>query len=140
VGEEIQKEGGEFGATTGRPRRCGWLDVPQLRYTIMINGVTQLVLTKVDVLNIFESFKYASHYVNADGSMTKDLPFDLCNESQTVKLEEVKGWQTDLEGVTTKDAMPKALQEYLELLEKELECKISIVSTGPERDKIIYMN
>lgn len=140
VGEEIQKEGGEFGATTGRPRRCGWLDVPQLRYTIMINGVTQLVLTKVDVLNIFESFKYASHYVNADGSMTKDLPFDLCNESQTVKLEEVKGWQTDLEGVTTKDAMPKALQKYLELLEKELECKISIVSTGPERDKIIYMN
>lgn len=140
VGEEIQKEGGEFGATTGRPRRCGWLDVPQLRYTIMINGVTQLVLTKVDVLNIFESFKYASHYVNADGSMTKDLPFDLCNESQTVKLEEVKGWQTDLEGVTTKDAMPKALQDYLELLEKELECKISIVSTGPERDKIIYMN
>jgi len=140
VGEEIQKEGGEFGATTGRPRRCGWLDVPQLRYTIMINGVTQLVLTKVDVLNIFESFKYASHYVNADGSMTKDLPFDLCNESQTVKLEEVKGWQTDLEGVTTKDAMPKALKEYLELLEKELECKISIVSTGPERDKIIYMN
>ena len=140
VGEEIQKEGGEFGATTGRPRRCGWLDVPQLRYTIMINGVTQLVLTKVDVLNIFESFKYASHYVNADGSMTKDLPFDLCNESQTVKLEEVKGWQTDLEGVTTKEAMPKALQEYLELLEKELECKISIVSTGPERDKIIYMN
>ena len=78
--------------------------------------------------------------MNADGSMTKDLPFDLCNESQTVKLEEVKGWQTDLEGVTTKDAMPKALQEYLELLEKELECKISIVSTGPERDKIIYMN
>lgn len=140
VGEEIQKEGGEFGATTGRPRRCGWLDVPQLRYTIMINGVTQLVLTKVDVLNIFESFKYASHYVNADGSMTKDLPFDLCNKSQTVKLEEVKGWQTDLEGVTTKDAMPKALQDYLELLEKELECKISIVSTGPERDKIIYMN
>jgi adenylosuccinate synthase len=140
VGEEIQKEGGEFGATTGRPRRCGWLDVPQLRYTIMINGVTQLVLTKVDVLNIFESFKYASHYVNADGSMTKDLPFDLCNDSQTVKLEEVKGWQTDLDGVKTKDAMPQALKDYLELLEQELECKISIVSTGPERDKIIHMN
>ena len=140
VGEEIQKEGGEFGATTGRPRRCGWLDVPQLRYTIMINGVTQLVLTKVDVLNIFDSFKYASHYVNSDGSMTKDLPFDLCNDSQTVKLEEVKGWKTSLDGVTNKEAMPAALKDYLELLEKELECKISIVSTGPERDKIIHMN
>lgn len=140
VGEEIQKEGGEFGATTGRPRRCGWLDVPQLRYTIMINGVTQLVLTKVDVLNIFDSFKYASHYVNPDGSMTKDLPFDLCNDSQTIKLEEVKGWKTSLDGVTNKEAMPAALKDYLELLEKELECKISIVSTGPERDKIIHMN
>ena len=139
IGEQIQREGGEFGATTGRPRRCGWLDVPQLRYTIMLNGVTQLVLTKVDVLNIFESFKYASHYVTKDGSLSKQLPFDLCNSDQQVQLESVAGWNQSLEEVTTPDQMPAALKDYLNLLEKELDCKISIVSTGPERDKIIYM-
>ncbi len=139
IGEEIQREGGEFGATTGRPRRCGWLDVPQLRYTIMLNGVTQLVLTKVDVLNIFESFKYASHYLTKDGSLSKQLPFDLCNSDQQVQLESVEGWHQSLEEVTTPDQMPAALKDYLNLLEKELDCKISIVSTGPERDKIIYM-
>lgn len=140
VGEKIQREGGEFGATTGRPRRCGWLDIPQLRYTIMINGVTQLVLTKVDVLNIFESFKYASHYKTAEGELTKEIPFDLCSDDTEVVLKEVKGWTQSLEGVREKDQMPVALKDYLETLEKELDCKISIVSTGPERDRIIHMN
>ena len=140
VGEKIQREGGEFGATTGRPRRCGWLDIPQLRYTIMINGVTQLVLTKVDVLNIFESFKYASHYKTAEGELTKEIPFDLCSDDTEVVLKEVKGWTQSLEEVREQDQMPAALKDYLETLEKELDCKISIVSTGPERDRIIHMN
>ena len=140
VGEKIQREGGEFGATTGRPRRCGWLDIPQLRYTIMINGVTQLVLTKVDVLNIFESFKYASHYKTAEGELTKEIPFDLCSDDTEVVLKEVKGWTQSLEEVREQNQMPSALKDYLETLEKELDCKISIVSTGPERDRIIHMN
>lgn len=135
-GEFLRAEGAEFGATTGRPRRCGWIDLPQLRYTIMLNGVTQLVVTKIDVLNKFETIKVATHY-QYDGKETKDLPFDLNDTTVTPKYQSYAGWQRSLDGATGFDALPEAAKTYLEALENALEVPVTMVSTGPERNKLI---
>jgi adenylosuccinate synthase len=135
-GEFLRAEGAEFGATTGRPRRCGWIDLPQLRYTIMLNGVTQLVVTKIDVLNKFETIKAATHY-QYDGKESKDLPFDLNDTIVTPKYQSYSGWQRSLDGATGFDALPEAAKIYLEALENALEVPVTMVSTGPERNKLI---
>lgn len=139
VGEFLRKEGNEFGATTGRPRRCGWIDIPQLKYVIMINGVTQLVITKVDILNNFESIEVVDHY-SFDGKHHDLPPYDLT----MVKVEPItsshKGWQQSLDAITEYEDMPAAAKTYLDMLEKELEVPITMVSTGPEREKLIIRN
>ena len=137
TGEFLRKEGSEFGATTGRPRRCGWLDVPQLNYTIMLNGVTQLVVTKIDVLNKFEEIEIATKY-QYEGQESDQLPYDLC----TIPVEPVytkhKGWQVSLDGIEGYDELPEAAKNYIEVLESELGVPISMISTGPERKKLIF--
>jgi adenylosuccinate synthase len=136
VGDFLRKEGGEFGATTGRPRRCGWIDLVQLRYTIMLSGVTQLVVTKVDVLNKFETIRAATSYT-IDGRESRELPFDLVHENYTPNYSEITGWYSDLSGVKEEAELPAACRDYVTFLERELEVPVSMVSTGPDREELV---
>lgn len=136
TGELLRKEGAEFGATTGRPRRCGWIDLPQLKYTIMLNGVTQLNVTKLDVLNIFDTIYAATHY-KINGQLTDQLPFDLCDEEVEPVYEAFSGWNQSLEAGIEYSALPATARQYLEALETYLGVPITIVSVGPERASLI---
>ncbi|PPK84625.1 adenylosuccinate synthetase [Neolewinella xylanilytica] len=136
TGEFLRKEGAEFGATTGRPRRCGWIDLVQLRYTIMLSGVTQLVLTKVDVLNKFETIKAADAY-RVDGTDSRELPFDLVHENYAAIYTDIEGWNSDLSGVKDESALPQACLNYLKYLEEKLGVPVTMVSTGPDREELV---
>lgn len=136
TGERLRAEGGEFGATTGRPRRCGWIDLPQLKYTIMLNGVTQLVVTKVDVLNVFEELQAGVAY-QVEGQETQELPYDICDQEVAPVLQSVKGWQSSLNGITAYEKLPAEVKDYVAFLEEHLSTPVTMVSTGPEREKLI---
>jgi adenylosuccinate synthase len=136
-GELMRKEGNEFGSTTGRPRRCGWIDLPSLKYSIMINGVTQLLMMKADVLNIFSVIKICTKYQLRDGSITDMLPYELVNEKITPIYTQLKGWNTSLKGIS-EDAMPAELSQYIDFLERELSVPITLISTGPDRTQTVY--
>jgi len=136
TGEELRKAGHEFGATTGRPRRCGWIDLVALKYSVMINGVTQLIMTKGDVLSNFETIKAATAYKLSDGTVTEEFPFELTDEVEPVYTE-LKGWKEDLTGLKSEDQLPQELKDYITYLEKELEVPIKIVSVGPDREQTI---
>lgn len=136
-GELIRKQGNEFGSTTGRPRRCGWIDIPSLKYSIMINGVTQLFMMKADVLSIFEIIKVCTHYQLKDGTITDMLPYEFVNEKITPVYAELKGWKTPLSG-TNSESMPLELCQYIDFLERNLEVPVTLISTGPDRTQTIY--
>ena len=136
MGEFLRKEGAEFGATTGRPRRCGWIDLPQLRYTIMVNGVTQLAITKIDVLNQLDEIKLAKSY-EINGQETSQLPYDLCDENYHPVYSSHPGWQSSLDNITDYSEVPQNARNYISLLEEELNVPISMVSTGPGRKQLI---
>ncbi len=140
IGETMRKEGNEFGATTGRPRRCGWLDLPALKYAIMINGVTQLVMMKVDVLNIFDQINICTHYQLPNGDITEQMPYDLLDTPVTPIYKTFKGWQTDLVNIHTFEDMPGPLADYVTYLEETLGLPISFISTSPDREAIIHRN
>jgi adenylosuccinate synthase len=135
TGEKLRAEGHEFGATTGRPRRCGWIDLVALKYAVIINGVTQIAMTKADVLNSFSEFEAATAYM-VNGKKTTELPFEL-NDAITPVYEKIKGWNTDLGHVHTVGDMPAELTSYVEFLESYLEVPVSMISTGPEREKLL---
>jgi adenylosuccinate synthase len=139
MGEELRTRGQEFGAVTGRPRRCGWLDLPLLRYSNMINGTVWLVVTKMDVLDTLEEIPVCTGY-RIDGKETDLIPADV---SGLERIEPVytrlKGWQTNTEGVRCFEDMPKLAQEYLRFLERESGAKIGMVSTGPDREQTMEM-
>ena len=139
-GKAIQDEGREFGATTGRPRRCGWLDLPALKYTIMINGVTQLYMMKADVLNIFKEIKVCTEYKLPNGETIDRLPHDLVDEHVEPIYNTLKGWNQSLKGITKYEDLPVELNEYVLYLEKELQIPINIVSIGPDRTETIFRN
>jgi adenylosuccinate synthase len=136
-GDLMRKQGNEFGSTTGRPRRCGWIDLPSLKYSIMINGVTQLLMMKADVLNIFKTIKICTKYKLSDGSITETVPYELVNEKIEPIYTEVKGWNTSLENITN-DHMPVELADYIRLLETALDVPITLLSTGPDRKQTIH--
>lgn len=136
-GELMRKEGNEFGSTTGRPRRCGWIDLPSLKYSIMINGVTQLLMMKADVLSIFPTIKVCTKYKLSDGTITDTVPYELIHEKITPIYDEVKGWNTELKGIS-KESLPGALNDYIKFLEIELGVPITLVSTGPDRTQTIH--
>ncbi len=136
TGELLRKEGAEFGATTGRPRRCGWIDLPQLRYTIMLNGVTQLAITKIDVLNIFKEIKAATTYFY-DGKNRMELPYDLCGVPVQPVYEAFEGWQQSLADIEDFDKLPSTAKLFLSFLEEKLGVPVTMVSTGPERSSLI---
>jgi adenylosuccinate synthase len=136
-GERMRKEGNEFGSTTGRPRRCGWIDLPSLKYSIMINGVTQLLMMKADVLSIFEKIKVCTKYQLLDGTITDMIPYEVVNEKIIPIYEELKGWSVNIQGIS-KESLPVELNDYIKFLEKELQVPITMVSTGPDRTQTIY--
>lgn len=136
TGEKLRKLGHEFGATTGRPRRCGWNDIPQLKYTIMLNGVTQIVLTKLDVLDHFDQIQVCESY-NINGTNTNSLPYDLNMDGITPKYTSIKAWNCSLDQINSYADLPDEAKDYIENLETMLETRISMVSTGPERHKLL---
>lgn len=137
TGEKMRQEGREFGATTGRPRRCGWLDLPALKYAIMINGVTQLIMMKVDVLTIFDNIRVCTHYRLEDGTVTDQLPYDLCDGAVEPIYKDFAGWQQSLDGIRDFEDIPAPLLAYVKFLEGELNLPITFISTGPDREALI---
>jgi adenylosuccinate synthase len=135
TGEKLRQVGKEFGATTGRPRRCGWIDIPQLLYTIMLNGVTQVIITKLDVLDTFEEISVATAY-KYDQMISEELPYDIVGKPIEPQYATYEGWFESLDDVTDYNDLPLKSKEYIHQLEKWLKTKISMVSTGPEREKL----
>ncbi len=136
-GETIGRVGHEFGATTGRARRCGWLDLVALKYAVQVNGVTQLIMMKGDVLSGFKTLKICTAY-KYQGKTITHLPYNIEPENVTPVYTEIKGWTEDLTGMTEASQLPKELNEYVSFLEKELETPITVVSVGPDRKQTIH--
>jgi len=136
-GEKMAKVGNEFGAVTGRPRRCGWLDLVALRYAVQVNGVTQLIMMKADVLSGFEKLKVCTAY-NYKGKTIQHLPYNIEAENVTPIFTEMKGWKADLTKMSEASQLPQTLNDYIDFLEKELEVPIKIVSVGPDRKQTIH--
>lgn len=134
IGEEIMKAGGEFGATTGRPRRCGWIDLVQLRYSCLINGVTDLIVTKADVLNGFDEIKAATKYI-VNGESSFELPMYLDEDSVKPEYTSFEGWSE-----TAIDALPESLHDYINFISEYLGTRINMVSIGPGRDEVVEID
>ena len=135
VGKKIGQLGHEFGAVTGRKRRCGWIDLVALKYAVMINGVTQLIMMKSDVLDSFETIKVCVAY-KVKGEEIEEFPYDICEEVEPVYVE-MPGWKTDMTKMTSEDEFPEEFNAYLNFLEEELEVPVKIVSVGPDREQTI---
>jgi len=138
TGERIRKAGHEFGSTTGRPRRCGWIDLPTLKYSIMLNGVTQLNMMKADVLDDFDEIKVCTHYRLPNGELTNKIPHQLKADELTPVYTSLSGWQIESKEVESYQELPQAFHDYLKYLEEQLEVPITIVSVGPDRVSTLY--
>ena len=136
IGESIRQEGREFGSTTGRPRRCGWIDLVQLKYAIMINGVTELSMMKADILSIFDKIKICTHY-EIEGEKVTEFPYDVNDLDVKPIYIEMNGWKKDLTALSQYNDAPIELKNYVEYLEKELNVPISLVSVGPDRKQTL---
>lgn len=135
TGQAIRDLGHEYGAVTGRERRCGWIDLVQLRYSIMINGVTELIMMKSDVLGSFDTIKACVAYELPDGTQTNNFPYDI--EHVKPIYRELSGWKTDMTQFTSEEQFPHAFKDYIKFLETELETPIGIISIGPDRKQTI---
>ena len=139
VGDQLRARGNEYGAVTGRPRRCGWLDVPLLRYSNQVNGAEWLVVTKMDVLDELEEIPICVGY-QMDGKVSDEIPADVQGIERVKPVyTTLKGWRSSTEGITDFDKLPKAAQEYLRFQERESGAKIGMVSTGPDRDQTMIL-
>lgn len=135
TGEELRQKGFEFGATTGRPRRTGWLDLVALKYAIMLSGVTNLIMMKADVLDTFDTIKVATAY-KVNGVETNQVPYDTYAEVEPV-YKEFKGWKKDLTGIKKEEELPFEFMNYVRFIEKELGVPVSMISLGPDREQTI---
>ena len=135
TGDDMRKIGFEFGSVTGRPRRCGWIDLVALKYAVMINGVTQLIMMKSDVMDRFDTIKACVAY-KINGVETEQFPFDL-NDGAEAQYVEMPGWKTDMTKMQSEEEFPEEFNAYLDFLERELEVPIKIVSVGPDRAQTI---
>lgn len=135
TGEELRKEGHEYGSTTGRPRRCGWLDMVALKYAVMMSGVTELIMMKSDVMDDFDTIKVAVGYKVGDQTVDY-FPYES-NEQIVPVYREFKGWKTDITAIRSYEQLPPELKEYIAFIEGETGCKVKIVSVGPDRDAVI---
>ncbi len=136
IGEQMRQTGREFGSTTGRARRCGWLDLPALRYACMINGVTQLIMMKADVLSDFDELQVCTHYL-FNGEKIDYLPYDIAPEYVQPVYVTVPGWNCDLTQLQAESDFPTALSQYIAFIESALEIPITVVSVGPDRKQTI---
>ena len=139
TGEELRKIGHEFGATTGRPRRCGWIDLPALKYAIMLNGVTELVMTKADVLSGFDKIYACTHY-EYNGEIIDYMPYDICSIEPKPIFKEIDGWNEDLTGIKTIPEIPDRLMAYVKYLESEVGVPVKYLSVGPDRLQTLILN
>jgi len=139
TGEELRRIGHEFGATTGRARRCGWIDLPALKYAIMLNGVTELVMTKADVLSGFDKIYACTHY-EYNGEKIDYMPYDICSLQAKPVYQELEGWNEDLTGIKTIGEIPEKLVAYVEYLEKEVGVPVKYLSVGPDRIQTLVLN
>ncbi len=135
TGDKLREKGNEFGSTTGRPRRCGWVDLVALRYSIMLNGVSQLIMTKADVLDSFDVIKVGTSY-KQNQTIIHHSPFQLTDDIEPV-YKEIPGWKQDLSGVRSKKDLPKEFLDYVSFLERELQVPVTYISVGPDREQII---
>ncbi|MGX8713797.1 MAG: adenylosuccinate synthase [bacterium] len=138
TGKRLCELGHEYGATTGRPRRCGWIDLPALRYACMINGVTELYVTKPDVMNDFETVNMCTHY-EIDGQLTDEIPFEYNTAEVRPQLTAFEGWRQSLEGITAYEALPEKLRAYLAAIEKQTGVPIAAVSISPDRKDVVFV-
>ena len=138
LGEQIRQTGKEFGSTTGRPRRVGWLDLPALKYAIQLDGAQELVMMKADVLSELDTIKICTHY-HYNNQVIDYLPYDISETTITPIYQELKGWRKDISGCTTKRQLPKAVLKYIEFIEEHTGVKISYLSVGPDREQIIKL-
>jgi adenylosuccinate synthase len=136
TGEKLRKVGNEFGATTGRPRRCGWMDLVALHYACMLNGCTQIVMTKADVLDAFDELQVCTSY-KIGGKETMEVPFQMTHSAIEPVYQALKGWNTDSTGMKEVDQLPVEMKEYVHFLNKALPCEVRYISNGPGRDQII---
>ena len=137
TGKKLRDLGHEYGAVTGRERRCGWVDLVQLRYSVMLNGVTQLILMKSDVLDTFDTIKACVGYQLKDGTTTTDFPYEI--DDVTPIYQTFEGWQTDLTHLTSSSEFPKAFRDYIAFLSDFLSTPIKIISLGPDRAQTIIL-
>ncbi|MET0299335.1 MAG: adenylosuccinate synthetase, partial [Flavitalea sp.] len=136
TGEELRKIGSEFGATTGRPRRCGWIDLVALNFACMVNGVTSLIMTKADVLDSFTQLDVCTAY-NVNGTETKEVPFQMTRLRIEPKLESFKGWNKDITAMKSPSELPTEMTEYVAFINKYLGVNINYISNGPGRDQLV---
>lgn len=136
VGELLRKKGNEFGATTGRPRRCGWIDLPALKYAIAINGVTKLIMMKADVLSGFEEINVCEGYETDEG-VVDHVPFEYGSVEIKPIYKSRPGWNEDISQTSSWDALPSTVHDYVDFLERNLDCPLSIVSLGPDRTQTV---
>jgi len=136
TGQKLRDEGHEYGSTTGRPRRCGWLDLPALKYAVMLNGVSELMMMKADVMNPFENIKVAVKYT-VDGKETDQIPFDSIQAEVLPVYKTMEGWNTTINPETNFEHLPDELKNYVSFIEKQLNIPVKIVSVGPDREQTI---
>lgn len=134
TGQKMRDQGHEYGSTTGRRRRCGWLDLPLLKYAVMLNGVTDLIVTKADVLGGFDTINVCESY-NYMGCSTDEVPYDLCDEQVKPEYTPLNGWDQGLEEITSYDDVSSSLKAYIDYIEKFVDVPVKIVSVGPDRDQ-----
>jgi adenylosuccinate synthase len=136
TGEKLRKVGNEFGATTGRPRRCGWMDLVALHYACMLNGCTQIVMTKADVLDAFDELQVCTAY-KINGKETNEIPFQMTHSKIEPVYQSFRGWNTDSTGMKEAAQLPAEMKDYVAFLNKALSCEVKYISNGPGRDQII---
>ncbi|HTX87975.1 MAG TPA: adenylosuccinate synthase [Bacteroidales bacterium] len=136
TGETLRVGGNEFGSTTGRPRRCGWLDLPALKYAALLNGVDVLIMMKADVLNPFKKIKVCTGYKLGE-KLLKDFPFDLSLEALTPVYEELPGWNASLDGFSSVSELPRELKSYIKFIEKASGLRVNMISAGPDRTQTL---
>ena len=136
TGEQLRKLGSEFGATTGRPRRCGWIDLVALQFACMINGVTQIIMTKTDILDSLEELKVCNGY-SIDGEEKNYIPFQINKAKIDPVYKSFEGWKTDITSINNYDALPVNMKNYIDYMNQFLKVPVKFISNGPGRDQIV---
>jgi adenylosuccinate synthase len=139
TGEQLRKIGNEFGATTGRPRRCGWIDLVALKFACMINGVTKIVMTKADVLDAFSELQVCTAY-QLNGKNTEEVPYQMTGINLAPVYKSFEGWKTDSSAIKVEKDLPAAMQQYVQFINQYLGVKVNYISNGPGRDQIVSLS